>query len=165
VMARSAFTLLDPRSAKLLDRYHLSVAQTLVPQHTLADRVARALVPPELESSFEAAAVNITNDVDRLKAKFEAFDPTLAAALGTSHAKIVYQLEKMRGKTEREALRRNQQASAEAHHLTAMLFPHRHLQERFYSILPFLAQHGMDLVDRLYDAVELECPDHRVFSI
>jgi bacillithiol synthase len=164
-MARSAFTLLDPRSAKSLERYHLSAAQTLVPEHTLADRVARALVPPELESSFEAAAANIASDVDRLKAKFEAFDPTLAAALGTSHAKIVYQLEKMRGKTEREALRRNQQASAEARHLSSMLFPHRHLQERFYSILPFLAQHGMDLVDRLYDAVELDCPDHRVFSI
>ncbi len=165
VMARSAFTLVDPRSAKLLDRYRLSVAQTLVPEHTLADRVARALVPSELESSFEAAAANITSDVDRLKAKFEGFDPTLAAALGTSRAKIVYQLEKMRCKTEREALRRNQQASAGAHHLSAMLFPHRHLQERFYSILPFVAQHGLDLVDRLYGAVELECPDHRVFSI
>ena len=164
-MTRSAFTLLDPYSAKLLDRYRLSVAQTLVPQHALADRVARCLVPPELKSSFEAAAASIASDVDRLKAKLEAFDPTLSDALGTSRAKIVYQLEKMRGKTEREALRRDQQASAEADHLSAMLFPHRHLQERFYSILPFLAQHGIGLVDRLYDAVELDCPDHRVFAI
>lgn len=165
VMARTAFTLVDARSAKLLDRYCLSVAQTLVPQHALADRIARALVPAELESSFEAAAANITSEVDRLKSGLEAFDPTLAAALGSSRAKIVYQLAKMRSKTEREALRRNQQASADAHHLSAMLFPHRHLQERLYSILPFVAQHGMDLVGRLYDAVELECPDHRVFAI
>ena len=71
----------------------------------------------------------------------------------------------MRSKTEREALRRNQQATADAHHLSAMLFPHRHLQERFYSILPFLAQHGLDLMDRLYGSVELECPDHRVVAI
>jgi bacillithiol biosynthesis cysteine-adding enzyme BshC len=165
VMARSAFTLLDARSAKLLERYKLSVDQTLVPQHTLADRVARALVPPEIESSFEAAASNIAAEVDRLKATFEGFDHTLAAALDISRTKIAYQLEKMRSKTEREALRRNHQASAEARHLSAMLFPHRHLQERFYSILPFLAQHGLDLVDRLYDAVELDCPDHRVFRI
>jgi bacillithiol biosynthesis cysteine-adding enzyme BshC len=164
-MGRSTFTLLDPHSAKLLDRYHLSVAQTFVPQNALADRVARCLVPPELHSSFETAAANIASDIDRLKIKLEAFDPTLSGALGTSRAKIVYQLEKMRGKTEREALRRDRQASAEADHLSAMLFPHRHLQERFYSILPFLAQHGMGLVDRLYDAVELDCPDHRVFQI
>lgn len=165
VMARSAFTLVDARSAKLLERYGLAVAQTFVPQPALADRVARALVPPEMESSLEAATSRITGHVDHLKAELEAFDPTLASALSTSRAKIVYQLEKMRRKTEREALRRNQQASAEAQHLSAMLFPHRHLQERFYSILPFLAQHGLDLVDRLYDAVELDCPDHRVFFI
>jgi bacillithiol biosynthesis cysteine-adding enzyme BshC len=165
VMSRSAFTLLDARSAKLLQRYQLTVDQALVPQHALADRVARALVPAELESSFAAAESNITAEVDRLKAEFEGFDHTLAAALSNSRAKIVYQLEKMRAKTEREALRRNQQASEEAHHLSALMFPHRHLQERFYSILPFLAQHGLDLVDRLHDAVELDCPDHRVFAI
>jgi uncharacterized protein YllA (UPF0747 family) len=68
-------------------------------------------------------------------------------------------------KTELEALRRNERATAEAEHLSAMLFPHRHLQERFYSILPFLAQHGMDLVDRLYAHMELACPDHRVFPV
>jgi hypothetical protein len=44
-------------------------------------------------------------------------------------------------------------------------YPHRHPQERFYSILPFLAQHGLDLIDRLSDAVEPMCPDHRVYTI
>ena len=81
-MSRSAFTLLDARSAKLLERYKLTVEQVLVPQHALEARVARALVPPELQKSFQAAASNVTAEIDRLKAQFEAFDPTLAAALG-----------------------------------------------------------------------------------
>ena len=45
-------------------------------------------------------------------------------------------------------------ASADARHLAAMLYPHRHPQERFYSILPFLAQHGLDLSIGFTDAVE-----------
>jgi bacillithiol biosynthesis cysteine-adding enzyme BshC len=165
MMARSAFTLLDARSVKLLERYNVTVEQVMVPRDELADRVARALVPPELETAFQASAANVTAEIDRLKARYEGFDPTLAAALGTSRAKIAYQMEKMRAKTQREALRRNRQSTNDAHHLEAMLFPHRHLQERFYSILPFLAQNGLGLVDRLYDAVEAECPDHRVFTI
>jgi len=165
MMSRSSFTLLDARSVKLLERYKLTFDQVLVPEHEFADRVARALVPPDLEKSFEMTASNVKAEIDRLKAQFEGFDPTLAAALSTSRAKIAYQLEKMRAKTEREALRRNQQASADAQHLGAMLYPHRHLQERFYSILPFLALNGLGLVDRLYNAVEVDCPDHRVFVI
>jgi hypothetical protein len=39
------------------------------------------------------------------------------------------------------------------------------LQERFYSILPFLAKHGLDIGDRLLDASSAGCPDHRVLTL
>jgi bacillithiol biosynthesis cysteine-adding enzyme BshC len=164
-MSRSSFTLLDARSVKLLERYRLTAAQTLVPEGVLKERIARCLVPERIEKSLEAATAEIAGKVDRVRGELEAFDPTLASALDKSRAKILYQLEKMRRKTEREALRRDHRAASEAHYLSAMIYPHRHLQERFYSILPFLAQHGLDLVDRLYGAVELECPDHRIYTI
>jgi len=164
-MSRSGFTLLDARSAKLLERYRLTAAQTLVPEDVLKEGIARTLVPERTEKSIETATAEITGKLDRLRADLEVFDPTLASALDKSRAKIVYQIEKMRRKTEREALRRDQRATFEAHHLSTMLYPHRHLQERFYSILPFLAQHGLGLVDRLYEAVELDCPDHRIYTI
>ena len=60
---------------------------------------------------------------------------------------------------------REPQGSADAQHLAALLYPHRHPQERFYSILPFLAQHGLDLIDRLYAAAEPMGPDHRVYTV
>jgi len=164
-MSRSGFTLLDARSAKLLERYRLTAAQTLVPEDVLKEGIARALVPERIEKSIETATAEIAGKLDRLRADLDVFDPTLAAALDKSRAKIVYQLEKMRRKTEREALRRDQRATSGAHHLSTMLYPHRHLQERFYSILPFLAQHGLGLVDRLREAVELDCPDHRIYTI
>jgi hypothetical protein len=36
------------------------------------------------------------------------------------------------------------------------------LQERLYSILPFLAEHGMGLIDELYGSLSLGCPDHQL---
>jgi bacillithiol synthase len=165
ILSRSAFTVLDARSTKLMERYQMVTAQTFVSQEALKDRIAKALVPESVNTSLNSATSEVTKQVDRLKADLENFDPTLAAALGKSRAKILYQMEKIAKKTAREAMRRDQRAEADAHHLGSLLYPHRHLQERFYSILPFLAQHGMDLVDRLYDTVEIGCPDHRVFTI
>jgi bacillithiol biosynthesis cysteine-adding enzyme BshC len=164
-MSRGGFTLLDARSTKLLERYRLTAAQTLVPEEVLKEGIARVLVPERIEGSLRAATTEITGKLDRLRADLDGFDCTLASALDKSRAKIVYQLEKMRRKTEREALRRDQRATSGAHHLSTMLYPHRHLQERFYSILPFLAQHGLGLVDRLYEAVELDCPHHRIYTM
>jgi len=38
------------------------------------------------------------------------------------------------------------------------------LQERLYSILPLLASHGLGLIARIYESIQLDCPDHRVLA-
>jgi bacillithiol biosynthesis cysteine-adding enzyme BshC len=165
VMSRSGFSLLDARSNKLLTRYRLSLAQTMTPADALRERIAQALIPEATGRTLATATAEITRNLDHLTAQLEAFDPTLAKAVGKSRAKIQYQIEKIGRKTARETLRRDARATADAQYLANMLYPHRHPQERFYSILPFLAQHGVDLIDRLSDAIEPMCPDHRVYTI
>jgi len=62
-------------------------------------------------------------------------------------------------------LRRDERASREASYLIDMVYPHRHLQERLYSIVPFLAKHGWDLPERLLGLTQLACPDHMVRTV
>ena len=62
-------------------------------------------------------------------------------------------------------LRRDVRASEDSRYLSSLLYPHKHPQERFYSMLPFLAQHGLELIDRLYEMVRVDCPDHRVVTL
>jgi uncharacterized protein YllA (UPF0747 family) len=101
----------------------------------------------------------------RLHEKVEAFNPTLGAALEKSQAKILYQLAKAEAKVARETMRRNERAGRDAEYLYNALMPHKHLQERFYSILPFLAKHGPELIDRVYEHVKLDCPDHILLTV
>jgi len=118
-----------------------------------------------LDRSFAEAIETTASITDRLKAELASFDPTLGAAMAKSRAKMLYQLEKNRRKAAREALRRDAQIEAGAAHLSGLVFPERHLQERYYSILPFLAKYGPDLVDTLYEHVHRECPDHLVLTV
>jgi len=94
-----------------------------------------------------------------------AFDPTLASALERGGRKIRYQVSKIERKAGREALKRDERAARDAASLYGLLYPERHLQERLYSILPFLAKQGLDLVNRLYQTVQLDCPDHRLVVV
>ncbi len=165
MISRAGFTLLEPRAIKLLTRYKLTVSQTFVDPEHLKERVAHSLVPESLGASFDTETAYVMKHLDRVRAELDQFDPTLAASLDKSRAKIAYQIEKARRKTAAEIMRRNDRAAGDAQYLSGLLYPHRHLQERFYSILPFLAAHGTDLVERLYDAVQLDCPDHRVVQI
>jgi bacillithiol biosynthesis cysteine-adding enzyme BshC len=162
---RASFTLLDARAAKLLSRYGLTMRDTLGSEESLKELIARSLIPESITKLFEETASKMARQLDRLGGGLENFDPTLAASLTKSRGKILYQIEKTRKKTERETMRRDARASEESRYLSALLYPHKHLQERFYSILPFLAEHGMDVTDRLYEVVRMDCPDHRVVTI
>jgi uncharacterized protein YllA (UPF0747 family) len=165
MISRAGFTLVEPHAQKLLEKYKLTVQQTFIDEGHLKERVAHSLVPESLGQSFDTTNAFVMKHLDRMRGELERFDPTLAASLDKSRSKIGYQLDKARRKTAAEIMRRNDRAGGDARYLSGLLYPHRHLQERFYSILPFLAAYGPDLVERLYDAVQLDCPDHRVVSI
>ena len=164
VTPRRGFTLLDARSEKLLTRFGLALPDVLVHEQALQGRIARRLVPDVLGGRFGSAAAEATRLLDELGNQLRGFDPTLAAATAKSRSKVLYQIEKLRRKTERETLRRDARASADAAYLRGLLYPEGHMQERLYSILPFLAQYGLNLVDRLYAQVQPDCPDHRVLA-
>ena len=165
VLPRACFTLLDARSEKLLKKFGLGLADVMVKQDVLRSRIARQLVPAELGAEFEKTAAETARGLDELSARLQGFDPTLAAAMAKSRAKVLYQIEKLRGKTERETLRRDARATADTEYLRGLLYPEDHLQERLHAILPFLAKYGMDLVERLYEQVKPECPDHQVLTL
>ena len=164
-VGRASFTLLENRTAKLLARYKLTLAETMAPEEALRERIAAALIPGHLEKSFVDTAGELDQRLDKLGQEVEQFDPTLGAALSKGRAKMGYQLEKLRRKTAREILRRDARAVSDTRYLSNLLFPHRHVQERFYSILPFLAEHGPDLIQGILDNVTLGCPDHRVLTV
>ena len=165
VVSRAGFTLLDTRAEKLMKRYQLSIPHFYDGFDPLRDRIANRLVPPALESAILSVREDASGSLARLRAQIAQFDPTLATAIDKSQAKMLYQLAKIQTKTARESLRRDSRAQSDAQFLYSLICPNRHLQERIYTILPFLAKHGLDLVDRLYEQVALDCPDHLVVTV
>lgn len=165
VVPRTGFTILDQHSDKLMGRYRISLPDFYHGEDVLRERIAARLVPPALNAALGETAKTVGQAIERLRRDLSAFDPTLARALDTSKRKIEHQLSKIERKAGREAMRRNDRATADAASLYGLIFPERHLQERLYSILPFLAKHGFDLVDHIYEAIELDCPDHRMMVV
>jgi hypothetical protein len=107
----------------------------------------------------------VERSLERLRGELERFDPTLAKALGQSERKIRHQVARLAGKVGRESMRRDAQAARHASSLYGLIYPERHLQERLYSMLPFMAKHGPDLIPHIYEAIELDCPDHRLMVV
>jgi len=165
IFPRNSFTLLDAHATKLKDRYDVAFTDLLACEQNVRAHIAARLVPQDIREDLTSARSAIDATLGELRTRLQAFDPTLAAAAGTSSAKVLYQLDKLTRKTARETLHRDERASRDAEYLLNLVYPHRHLQERFYSIAPFLARHGLDLPQRLLSLVQLACPDHMVRTV
>ena len=165
MLARSGFTLLDARTAKLMERYFLKITDFFHGDDSVRERIAQQLVPAELLHEFEETQATLASSLDRMRADLVSFDATLARAADKVRSKMLYQLSKIERKTARETLKRSDRATEDAAYMCGLIFPEKHLQERFYSILPFVAKHGLDLIDTLYEHVSLDCPDHKVLVV
>jgi uncharacterized protein YllA (UPF0747 family) len=159
---RSGFTVLDQHSRKLLTRYTLCLSDFFHGEDILSERVAAALVPQGLRGVVDETRGAVTEAVHRLETQLATFDPTLDAAVRKSYNKIAYQLSKIERKVGREMLARDQRASHDASLLVGLIYPRKHLQERLYSIIPFLAKHGFGLIQELSENINLHCPDHQL---
>ena len=162
ILPRNGFTLLDGRSSKVMERYGMRLPDLLGHAQDVRQCIASKLVPASLLTELDEVRNSIQSSVHKLQDELSRFDSTLEESAQKGAAKISYQIAKLSRKTAREALRRNKRAEAEASSLMNLVYPHEHLQERFYSILPFLAKHGLDLPKRLMNEVQLACPDHMV---
>jgi bacillithiol biosynthesis cysteine-adding enzyme BshC len=162
---RAGFTLIDPRSRKLMERYRLTLADFFQGEQALRERLSMALIPPELAGKVAETRTGATQAMERLTQGLEAFDSNLAKLTRKSRKKIEYQLSKIEKKVAREILLRDTTAATHEGYLYGLIYPHRHLQERLYSILPFLAKHGFELIDTIYENVRLDCPDHQLLVI
>jgi len=164
-LPRSGFTLIDERAKRLLHQYRLQLSDCFEGEVSLREKIAAKLIPPAVENTINEVASSVASQVARLEHALQSYDPTLAEAMVRSKAKIAYQVEKIRGKAAREALRRETRVEEGVAHLNGLLYPKKHLQERFYSILPFLADHGLELLDTIYDNVHTGCVDHHVMTV
>ena len=162
---RASATLLDARAAKLFDRYELTLPDFFRGEDGIRARIAEKLVPPGLKAAIGEARVRVGKTLDGLQGTFAGFDPTLAAAFATNRRKIEYQLAKTERKAARESLRRDERASAEAAYAAGLVYPQKHLQERRYSVIPFVARHGEALIERLAAETGRESVEHRVLVV
>ncbi|HET7750218.1 MAG TPA: bacillithiol biosynthesis cysteine-adding enzyme BshC [Terriglobales bacterium] len=159
---RFSATLLEPKAASLLERYSLTLTDVFEGPERVREALAERALPADLKAAFEAAEKALDQNLARIVTSLEHLDPTLVDAAQNAGSKMHYQLDRLQGKAARAELLRNEVLDRHASLLSNLLFPHKELQEREIAGVSFLARHGMDLLERLYQAANGSCPDHQV---
>ena len=162
---RAAFTLVDHRIQRLLDKYRLSVEDVWLGEDHLSGKIAAVGLAEGWSDRFHQAQQDMTSLLARLQGDIERLDPTLLEALRHAQEKIQYQMDRLRGKVNRAGLARSELLARHAQALTRFLMPQKDLQERRVGGAYFLGRAGYELLPRLLSEIQIDSPGHQVASL
>ncbi len=162
VLPRLSATLIETRGARLLEKYQLTFSDLFHGPERTRETLAARNLPPSIEQTISSAATRVEAEFARVKSDLTQLDSTLAGATDRVAKKVGHQLERLRARAARAELRRNTELVRHADRLSAILYPHKGLQERTIAGVYWLARYGPALLDDLAATLRTECPDHQL---
>lgn len=165
ILPRIFATLVEPRQAKLLERYSLDVRDVFAGPEKLRETIGSRALPRDLMKSFDTASAHLDQDLDAIRGELDKLDRTLVDAAENAGSKMRHQLTSLREKAARAEARKSGEFQHHADELSALLFPNKDLQEREVGAAYFLLRYGTGLVETLKKNLKFGCPDHQVAGL
>ncbi len=165
IVPRFSATLVEPKVQRWLRQYDIGVVDAFQGVDALRKTLAARTLPADLQAAFERANKSVVESFSGLQEALGKLDPTLVEASQTGVSKIQYQLDRLRERATVAELRRSEVVSRHADGLSSSLYPENALQERGVAGAYFVARHGTELLQDIYDAVRVDCLDHQVLEL
>ncbi|HEV2491003.1 MAG TPA: bacillithiol biosynthesis cysteine-adding enzyme BshC [Candidatus Acidoferrales bacterium] len=162
ILPRPSFTIVEPQVSRLLAKYNLEFSEILRGRQYVRRKMEQGYLPRGLADRFAKGEKALRKILKGHRAPLTRLDKTLVGALGTAERKMLCQFEKLREKAGRAQNFRTGVLDRHEQQLLGALFPHRGLQERTLSLLPFLARQGDGLLARLTEEMDKPCLGHHV---
>jgi bacillithiol biosynthesis cysteine-adding enzyme BshC len=165
ILPRIFATLIEPRQAKLLDRYQLELPDLFAGPDKFRELVGSRALPESILKSFDSAAEHLEQAIARVQQPLEKLDKTLADAAENAAAKMRYQLQGLRDKAARAEARKNSEVLRHADELMTALYPNKELQEREVGAAYFLLKYGAGVLEQIKTQAQSGCGEHQIIKI
>ncbi len=165
VLPRASFTLIEKRHAKTMSKYGIQFADLFAGFEEALKAVVERSLDQNTATIFDETEKAFEDQLEKLRASLIAVDATLADALKGGREKILYQLHNLRTRFIHTRGKRDETTKQQIERLFAALYPNKNLQEREINVAYFLARYGYELIDRIYDEVDVGLHDHKLINL
>lgn len=162
IVHRQSFSIVEPRHQRTLDAYGLTFDDVFADREVIRTQIVEKVIGQDAARLFAEVEEEINIELRRLDEYFAAVDPTLAANLATRRRKMLYHIAALRKKAYQSEMKRNSDADRRLRRLFGELYPSGALQERTLNIVGLIDRYGIDVIDWIYSAIDLEDRGHRV---
>lgn len=165
VFHRQSFTVVEAKQRRVLTKFDLELKDLFdEKENTILDLAANS-VSPETARLFAEVEERINTELNRLDQAVSNIEPTLAANVARRRQRIIYHIAALRKKSLLAKVRNDEISNRQIAQLFASLMPNGGLQERTINVFSFLNRYGLQFIDWIYDAIDLDDKDHRIIEL
>jgi len=165
ILHRQSFTVVEPKYRRMLDKLGLEFLQLFDGLEKTRLRLAAEDISPETATLFASVEETINTELNRLDQSLSQIDTTLAENLAKRRRKMIYHIAALRKKTLLALARNDETAGRQLENVFAALLPNEQLQERSLNVISFINKFGLNFIDWIYDAIDLEDKGHRIVDL
>jgi bacillithiol synthase len=165
VYHRQSFTLVEARHAKTFKQFDISLGTLFEGTGVLSPRIVEAILNADVANTFDSVESEILRQLEILERSLAEVDPSLTENLEMRRRKIEYHIGVLRRKFHQAQLRKDVAVRKRLDDLFDSVLPNQHLQERSLNICTFVNRYGRAICDWVYEAIDLDDPDHRILYL
>lgn len=162
VYPRASHTLVGARTARVLEKHGLAISHFVQGIESVVDRKLREEMPVPVTEGLRAARGDVEAHYRNLKGHVTAIDPGLSRIVEASERKTHFALGRLEEKTLRALKKANGVMRGQIMRADRLLYPNGHLQERVANIWQYVALHGFDVMNTLFEATDETDFRHRM---
>ncbi len=162
VLSRASFTLIEKRAAKTLTKNGLNFQDLFVGLPEVLTAIGEKSLDKVTAETFQETETVIENQVEKLREVLLKIDPPLAEALKGGKASMLSNIQRLRATYVKNISQRDEATKTQIERAFAVLYPNKGLQEREINVSYFLARYGYELIDQIYEALDLNERGHQL---
>jgi bacillithiol biosynthesis cysteine-adding enzyme BshC len=163
--SRASATLLDAAALKFLERSGIAFEALHARDDTALNRLLESQLPPDLDPAIAEAGRLLAEQTAALSEIVSRIDPTLAGVVTTTESRIRETLATLQGKIVQAIKRKDDTLRRQFSRTRNLAFPNGQPQEREIALPFFLNRYGLQLADRLIDALPLDTGKHHLLQL
>jgi len=165
ILHRQSFTVVEAKHQRTLKSYELQFNHIFDGIRGVLPQIVEKFLNKQTAKTFAEAEEIINTQLNRLDQDLQQFDATLADNLANRRRKILYHIGALRTKFHYAQLRKDEMINRRIENAFAALLPHNALQERTLNVTAFLNSYGLNFIDWIYEAIDLDDKAHRVIYL
>lgn len=162
---RTSVTLIEPKTEKILRKYHLTIQDIFQQRTRIINLVAEREIPKSMFSSIDDGEKVVAKIWQELVEIANQFDQNLKKPAEIAKGRSANQFDFLRKKLMQAARQKDETLKSQMQKLVNSVYPNNAPQERVFNLLPFYVRYGEQFIKILFEQIDIFNSNHQLINL